>query len=239
MSRRAGAFRLRRTRVLGSLNGLFLILGFILGAGCQSSKHRVITVTGTVIGLELAENPATQVPHAKLGYNRAELAYIPTNRPSGDDPTGEVEGAEESVDVLMELKYAGIFSWGASGGIYQRLAVGKEAVRQPGAAYMFARDVKGNLEPLAAEQVTAALRNIEIVNKISERRTAIVDAYEYFRNQPAKKALFDSAVAPFADFRAFLLADEAKKNALLPLIETKLREDAEIRKFLDDRLKSK
>jgi len=51
----------------------------------------------------------------------------------------------------MELRYSGIFSWSESTGIYQRLAVGKEAVSQPGAAAMFLKDSTGKVDEKAAQ----------------------------------------------------------------------------------------
>jgi len=43
------------------------------------------------------------------------------------------------------------------GGIYQRLAVGKTAVSQPGAAFMFAKNANGKMEPETATAVKDAL----------------------------------------------------------------------------------
>ena len=60
--------------------------------------------------------------------------------------------------VLMELRYSGIFS--RSGGIYQRLAVGAEAVKQPGAAFMFAKDADGNISSNAVQAITAKINAI-------------------------------------------------------------------------------
>ena len=104
----------------------------------------MLASTGTVIGVEVSENPATQFPQAKLGYNRAELAFVPSNRSSEKNASGSFgKGATDVADVLMELRYGGIFDLGASSGIYQRLAVGSIAVQQPGASVMFAKNADG------------------------------------------------------------------------------------------------
>jgi hypothetical protein len=138
-----------------SINFLFLI-GVLLGTqGCATSDHAVLAATGTVIGVELSQNPATQVPQGKLGYNRAEFAYVPTNRNKSDEAGQSGNGAADTAEVLMEIKYSDIFSSGS--GIYQRLAVGKTAVSQAGAAYMFARDAEGKISP----ETAAALKNIK------------------------------------------------------------------------------
>ncbi len=39
-------------------------------AGCATQKNNVIAGTGTVLGFELAQNPATSLYQAKLGYAR-------------------------------------------------------------------------------------------------------------------------------------------------------------------------
>ena len=112
-------------------------------SGCAVISHNyVMTTTSTIIALQIAENPSTQLYEAKMGYCRSEFALIPTNGPP----------------VLMELRYSGILS--KTGGIYQRLAVGEAAVRQPGAAFLFAKDASGTLSTNVIEAVTTKIMNI-------------------------------------------------------------------------------
>jgi hypothetical protein len=119
------------------------LLAALLLTGCSAINHNyVVSGTGTILGLQIAENPATQLYEAKFGYARAEMALVPTNGPA----------------VIMELRYSGIFS--RSGGIYQRLAVGDAAVKQPGAAFMFAKDANGNLSSNVVEAITAKMQQI-------------------------------------------------------------------------------
>lgn len=120
----------------------------VICSGCRAiDRNYVVTGTGTIIGIQIAENPATQLYEAKLGYARAEAALVPTN----------------GVSVLMELKYSGIFSRG--GGIYQRLAVGDTAIRQPGAAVMFAKDADGKISSNAVEAITGKIEKIPLAPK--------------------------------------------------------------------------
>jgi hypothetical protein len=134
-----------------------LVIGAVLSlASCTSTRHAIVAATGTNIGVDVSQNPATNSPQAKLGYQRVELAIVPTNRSAGEEPGDKGGGASEYGDVLMELRYGGIFDTGPSSGIYQRLAVGSEAVRQPGASLMFARDADGNV----SEGAEAALRSL-------------------------------------------------------------------------------
>lgn len=212
----------------------------LAAAGCSSNT--VIAATGTTIGVELAENPATHVPHAKLGYNRAELAYVPTNRPGPQEEApkdGKICGAEDTAEVLMEIKYAGIFSWGAGGGIYQRLAVGKTAVQQPGAAYMFARDVSGNLEPETAAQIKAALRNMPDAATVDQLKAMapLRKAYVAFYDDAGKKQLFDQAAKAqcFNDFADFLAADADRiTDEKIQGIRRQIEADADVKAKLAD-----
>jgi|GEM_PF-2521383 len=150
------------------LTPVLLVLSMaVVLSGCTHTDHMVLSSTGTVIGVDISQDPATQSPHAKLGYNRGELAIVPTNRPpcvKDKNPPGFQcaqgdwkGGAKDTTDVLMELRYGGIFDTGGSSGIYQRLAVGNTAVRQPGAAFMFAKDENGTLDAVAAIVVASTL----------------------------------------------------------------------------------
>lgn len=124
---------------------LCLALAVLFLAGCQAiNRNYVVTATATVLGVQLAENPATQIPEAKFGYSRAEAALVPTN----------------GVSVLMELRYSGIFS--REGGIYQRLAVGHDAISQPGAALMFSKDNSGVISSNAVQAITGKIEKIPL-----------------------------------------------------------------------------
>ncbi len=119
------------------------LLAALILAGCTGiNQGYVISATGTVIGMEVAQNPANQMYHAKLGYVRSELALVPTNKGTKDVPARK-RGAKDTANVLMEMRFNGIFS--LNGGIYQRLAVGDIAVAQQGAAIMFAKDADGKI----------------------------------------------------------------------------------------------
>lgn len=120
----------------------FAIIAALAFTGCAVKRNYVVTTTGTLVGFQIAENPITQIYEVKFGYSRAELALVPTN----------------GVPVLMELRYSGILT--RSGGIYQRLAVGAEAVKQPGAAFMFAKDADGRLSTNVIDAITEKIQAI-------------------------------------------------------------------------------
>lgn len=181
---------------------LLLALSLALCAGCSAIKnHYVISGTTTVIGVEIAENPQTQLYHARLGYVRAELAMVPTNKGDTNSVAG---GAKDTADVIMEIRYGGIFS--RSGGIYQRLAVGSTAVSQPGAAFMFAKDSTGDMSPLTADAVSKAIGTVTNSPSASTVSAALPAAKAYEQSNDATKAVFDEVAKTqgYKNFSAFL-----------------------------------
>jgi len=159
--------------------------------GCASSPTSVMVTSATVIGVDISQNSATQTPSATLGYKRAEFAYVPTNKElpmsnnktlpkNKNTPVSEMErseliksssGAEDSANVLMELRYSGIFSMGTESGIYQRLAVGNIAVKQQGASILFAKNAKGEIESDTANILAKA--KSDIINEGESLNTII------------------------------------------------------------------
>lgn len=190
--------------------------GLLVTTGCTQTNHHVVASTGTVIGVELGQNAANQTPEAKLGYNRAEIAIVPSNRAS-EDATSDNRGADETAEVMMELRYSGIFSTGENSGIYQRLAVGKEAVKQPGAAFMFARPANGALDAETAQAVAGAVAG-ERVASSPAAALAVLAIHRYIDQQKKEDPLADriakdmnalDALVPKLDFTVFRRFDAA------------------------------
>lgn len=175
--------------------GKFSIIAFIGLSlqGCENNRHMVLASTGTNIGVEISQNPATQSPQAKLGYQRVELAIVPTNRSSQDTATADNslrDGAKDIPDVLMELRYGGIFDMGATSGIYQRLAVGREAVKQPGANLMFLKNAEGEV----SEEADHALKALHGIESVNEETVKTLSCLSMLRNDDIQKSKIDAAI---------------------------------------------
>lgn len=186
---------------------IFCVAAALSLCGCTTNRHYVTAATATTIGVEIAQNPSTQMYQAKLGYNRAELAMVPSNRGTGKDDKTTGGGASDTTDVVMELHYGSIFSLTGSS-IYQRLAVGRNGVSQPGAAFMFAKGKDGTLDPSVAESVSKALGTIPLANPdMTALKLPIANAYA----QSVDKTKFNAAAkaAGFADFETFLIDTKA------------------------------
>ncbi len=200
---------------------LWLITVLWLVSGCQAMDHSVIASTGTVIGVEVSQDPATQQPKAKVGYNRAELAIVPTNRGNCKkeidgtfrcDPPQGVGGAKDTTDVLMELRYGGLSLMSLGDGIYQRLAVGKTAVEQPGAALMFAKDPDGTLSANAKAALEAGKKILAPDPEITAEKATISRKFLDLESNPSEAMKFEAAAKAigypkssrnFANYRAF------------------------------------
>lgn len=157
---------------------VLLLVGMVsvLLSSCQTTPPAVIAVTGTMFGVEISQNPATQSPQAKIGYNRAELALVYKNGggqtqpgPAPQTPPGQpgetqpgqarntLPGQAGDVpNVLMEFGYGGT----SANTIYQRLAIGNTAVTQSVATGMFLKNADGSINPTAATQIGNELKKI-------------------------------------------------------------------------------
>ncbi len=190
-----------RIRAASIRIAVMLVLATVT-AGCDIGvRHEVLAVTETNIGVDISQDPATQTPHARLGYQRVEVAIVPTGRSGGIEPGGNHEGAATLANVLMELRYFGIFSSGPESGIYQRLAVGREAVSQPGAWTMLARNASGNIDP-GTQAAMASLRAAAPPPDITLGKAEVADLY--LKGSPSRdridKAIQDLGYKSYRDF---------------------------------------
>jgi hypothetical protein len=75
------------------LRVLPVALGALAG-GCTTNGYITSSVS-TVLGLDVSENPKTQIPHIKFGYARSGLYYVPTGKTAYGDP--HQQGAGDAV----------------------------------------------------------------------------------------------------------------------------------------------
>lgn len=192
-------------------------IGLLAGFGC-STKHAVIAHTGTVLGVDVSQDPASGLYHAKLGFARSETAYVPSNRTTGstNDPTTG-QGAKDVAPVIMEIRLQNIF---AGGGLYQRLAVGAEAVEQPGATLMFAKDASGAISSNVAA-VVASLQSVPTADASGiAAKVPLAKAYQ----MATDRANYDAVAKSFgySSFDAFL-ADPSVAAAKVKAIYAELK----------------
>ncbi|HVZ93078.1 MAG TPA: hypothetical protein VG797_01065 [Phycisphaerales bacterium] len=129
-----------------------LTVGSVGGCAERVLRENVLASTQSTVGLSLAQNPASQLYELKAGYARSEFFLVPTGKLVGYD----AEGAEKDIagachdptptpDVIAEIQVGGrgkqTLATGEQGAeiqMYQRLAVGTNAVRAPAAVALMA-----------------------------------------------------------------------------------------------------
>jgi len=202
------------TKVLLAL----LFSQFVFLTGCSTQGYSVIATTATTIGVGLAQQPANGTLDATLGYKRAEFALVPTNRNAGDDAGTNNQGAADSAEVIMELRYSGIFTASEKGGIYQRLAIGKEAVTSNGASIMFAKEPDGTL----SEEATRALKAVRSIPPVSSAENLTKGKLSRIFNgsNDAQQALFNQVAvdAGYSNFGSFAIEQDTSNDKLNKVI---------------------
>lgn len=125
---------------------IFCFVMIFLLYGCTSGS--VIATSATTFGLSIGTDGGQ--PTSVLGYKRAEYAYVPTDRCKKDEKNCQ-NNSGNSADVLMEFGSSGANN---SKNLYQRLAVGKSAVRNAATA-LFIKDGEGKVDADAAKALEA------------------------------------------------------------------------------------
>lgn len=118
-----------------NLTTLLFLLPLLL-TGCAGNGYISSTIH-TVVGLDVSENPKTQVPHVRFGYVRSGLYYVPTGKspgPKGSVDTGQsVKDTPELVsEIFVNAKFL------SSVTINEKFAIGAEAVKSSAASRAFA-----------------------------------------------------------------------------------------------------
>ena len=180
----------------------------VLG-GCANQGYSVIASTATTVGVGISQQPANGSVDATLGYKRAEFAFVPTNRNAGEVAGATGNGAKDSGNVIMELRYSGM----SDSGIYQRLAVGDLAVQQAGATLMFAKGPDGNVTYETAAAL-AAVKSLPKDNpEVTAAKVPLAKKYSSIKKSndaAGLKKFNDAALAcGFKSFDSFLIDPNA------------------------------
>lgn len=155
----------------------------LLFAGCAALENKVVVGTSTILGFEVAQNPATQLYQIRFGYARAEMAIVPTN----------------GLDVITELQFKNVTG---NGGLYQRMAVGPNAVKQ--STFMFAKNASGNLDPQTADAVGRSISSVPVANPLgTAAKVPLAEAYRVATNRAAYDVV--AQTLGYISYEAFLL----------------------------------
>lgn len=110
------------------------MLAITMLVGCKTPPNYIIMTSGTTLGFDVSESPATASPQATLAYKRVELALVPCQ-------------TNYTPDALMEFRFeSGMF---VKNYIYSRVATGPNATVAAPATLMMSKSRDGTLPPSA------------------------------------------------------------------------------------------
>lgn len=133
---------------------ILLIAGLLALQGCSANGYITASVQ-SVIGLDVSENPQTQVPHVRFGFIRNQLYYVPT----GKVVVGQGGTSGEAKDVPHLVSYIKLNStFAQSMEIEERFAVGDEASNSPAAQALFGAAQIVTPQPSDVYQLQLALK---------------------------------------------------------------------------------
>lgn len=120
---------------LGSELSYLVIMLFL--CGCSGNGY-ITSSVGTVLGLDVSENPKTQVPHIRFGYVRNGLYYVPTGKTltTSNGNVGIAGPANETPTVVSEIFVNSKFLTDIT--ISEKFAIGQGAVNSGSATATFA-----------------------------------------------------------------------------------------------------
>lgn len=105
-----------------------VVLAITMLVGCKTPPNYIIMTSGTTLGFDVSESPATASPQVTLAYKRVELALVPCQ-------------TNYTPDALMEFRFeSGMF---VKNYIYSRVATGPNATVASPAAMMMSKDREG------------------------------------------------------------------------------------------------
>ena len=154
----------------------------LLFPGCAGNGYITSSVS-TVLGLDVSENPKTQVPHVRFGYVRSGLYYVPTGKTesaNGGSTTSSGQ-ANETPSVVSDIFVHSKFLTDIT--ISEKFAIGSDAVQSQAAQQSFrnqgAQAVAGGGTPTVAEPPppTTVVQQV-LPPRSEERRVTAAQAKE-------------------------------------------------------------
>lgn len=137
---------------------------FVTLFGCSGNGY-ITSGVNTVIGLDVSENPKTQVPHVRFGYVRSQLYYVPTGKTeTTSGQVGSSSGqANETPNVVSEIFVNSKFLSDIT--ISEKFAIGATAVQSDSAHSTFS---------IPAAQAVAANSGVDVAS-VAVARTAALE----------------------------------------------------------------
>jgi hypothetical protein len=150
-----------------------------IAGGCRTiARENILSAINTGIGVQVAENPQTQLYEVKIGYIRSQAYSVPTGKvvESEDAAGNPVPGtlhndAERTPEVVAGIRMrSGVEQLFVGVDVSENFAVGRVAVMSPAAVAMYIADAASEDRANAAAdavrfvgdpQVTDTIRGLE------------------------------------------------------------------------------
>jgi hypothetical protein len=168
---------------------IYLLLALSL-AGCAGNGY-ISSSVNTVLGLDVSENPKTQVPHVKFGYARSGLYYVPTGKTETKSGSIGSGSAAETPTVVSEIFVHSKFLTDIT--ISEKFAIGPGAVSSPAATQTFASNsaqavaANGAVQPTIVQPV--------VMPQPRERRSAEDSTVKALKSESTQRAEADEVRA--------------------------------------------
>ena len=179
-------------------------------SGCASNGY-ITSSINTGIGLDVSENPQTQVPHVRFGYIRTGLYYIPTGK-TGNPVNGD---ASQTPHVVSKIHVSSEFLKNLD--ITEKFAVGEKATKSDAARQLFADTSSETRGKTVQAPLIAAGRSTEpFVGDVE--RSHSVPVTNDGRSLPSISKLMNPVnrdFKPLDDTTAAPILDNAKKQELI------------------------
>lgn len=155
-----------------------------LGTGCSTVRENIISSVNTGFGIQVTQNPQTQVPEVKVGYVRSQFYSIPTAKTVGKirnnlspTATAPLNDPSKTPELVSGIKAGASSKSGIVGmDIAENFAVGHEAVNSRAAIAMYIAQANN------AQSATAAAASLG-----SEDARSIMDAVNDPDNEAIRK----------------------------------------------------
>ncbi|MBM4284749.1 MAG: hypothetical protein FJ128_05815 [Deltaproteobacteria bacterium] len=147
---------------------LAILCSALLWCGCAAQGY-IVTSVQSVLGLDVSENPKTQVPHVRFGFARSQYYYIPTGKSDSGQGAPSSGNAKETPELVSEIVVDVKFLQSAY--IKERFAVGPTAVQADAARALF--NPEGKALPPRPENVNRLIREIgALIQEPAQREKA-------------------------------------------------------------------
>lgn len=124
-----------RNAIFLVVRSLAVLTASLFFQSCATNGY-ITSSVATVVGLDVSENPKTQIPHVRFGYARTGMYYVPTGKTTTPGQTDAGGSVRETPTLVSEIFVHSKFLDGIT--ISEKFAIGEAAVQSSAAATTFA-----------------------------------------------------------------------------------------------------